>query len=118
MKILKKKKNRIKRALKTRTKIKKQKTNRLLINKSNMHIYAQITNPTGSKTLLTVSSLEKKIKSKNNKNQKTACLIGKIIAIRAIKKKIKVVTFDRSGFKYHGHVKSIAESARKNGLKF
>lgn len=118
MKIFKKKRYRIKRALKSRMKIKKQKINRLLVNRSNMHIYAQITNSTGSKTLLTVSSLEKKIKQKNNKNKKTADLIGKIIAIRAIKKNIKIVAFDRSGFKYHGQIKSLADSARKNGLKF
>lgn len=103
-----------------RYKINLQKINRLLVHKTNKHIYAQIVKYENSKTIISASSTEKNIKKqiKNTGNIKTAIIIGKLIAKRAIQKKIIKVAFDRSGFKYHGKIKLLAETARKIGLKF
>lgn len=111
---------RIRRASSIRDKIRKSKKNRLIVYRTNKHIYAQIITSKGSKTITSASSLEKKINKKNKYtgNKKTAKIIGKILAIRALKNGIKKVAFDRSGFKYHGRVKSLANEARKFGLKF
>nr|WP_198684116.1 50S ribosomal protein L18 [Candidatus Annandia adelgestsuga] len=116
-----KKKKRLKRASRTRYKIKKSNNKILVINKTLRHLYAQIIfYENDSKVLVSASTLEKKIKKKifYTKNKKTACIIGKIIAKRAINKGIKKISFDRSGFKYHGCILSLAESARRNGLIF
>lgn len=120
MKKFNKKKARIRRALNSRSKIKKNKINRLLVHRTNRHIYAQITNPSGSKTLVSSCSLKK---NNNNQkqytgNKKTAKTVGQNLALKATKKGIKKIAFDRSGFKYHGRIKELAKSARKFGLEF
>ncbi|WMY97292.1 MAG: 50S ribosomal protein L18 [Arsenophonus sp.] len=115
-----KKKNRIKRATKTRKKINNLKAIRLVVHRTSRHIYAQIISKNGNKTLVSASSTEKNIKNqvKYTGNKNTAQLIGQIIAERALKKSIQISAFDRSGFKYHGRIQKLAESARKSGLKF
>ena len=107
-----------KRAVKTRSKIALTENNRLTIFRSNSHIYAQIMTNNGSEVLVSASTSESGLKSDNNGNIEAASRIGKIIAERAIEKGIDKVSFDRSGYKYHGRVKALAEAARDAGLSF
>ena len=88
---------------------------RLCVFRSNSAIYAQIIDDTKGITLVSSSSLELKIK---NNNLETAAAVGKDIAQKAKKAKIKNVVFDRGGYIYHGRVKALAEAARENGLEF
>lgn len=89
---------------------------RLSVFKSSQHIYAQLVDDDlNAKTLVSASSLE--LKAKTVKTM-TATEVGKLIAKKAIAKKIEKVVFDRSGFKYHGRIKALAEAARKAGLHF
>lgn len=114
-----KKEKRLYRAKRTRLKIKELKMMRLNIHRTPRHIYAQVISP-DSRTLVSVSSLEKTVKKEltYGGNIKAANLIGKLIAERALKAGIQSVAFDRSGFKYHGRVKALAEAARGAGLSF
>jgi|TARA_B110000881_G_scaffold213713_1_gene225081 large subunit ribosomal protein L18 len=107
-----------KRALKTRSKINLLEKNRLTVFRSNSHIYAQIMGDNGSKVLVTASTLESDVKKENNGNIEAATEIGRLIAERAKEKGISTVAFDRSGYKYHGRVKALAEAAREAGLTF
>jgi large subunit ribosomal protein L18 len=93
---------------------------RLAVFRSEKHMYAQIIDDTTGTTLVQASTVNKEIKEKMSKtwNKKAASEVGKLIAKRAIEKGIKEVVFDRGGFKYHGRVKSLAEAARENGLRF
>ena len=88
---------------------------RLCVFRSNSAIYAQIIDDTKGITLVSSSSLELKIK---NNNLEAAAAVGKDIAEKAKKAKIKTVVFDRGGYIYHGRVKAWAEAARENGLEF
>tara|TARA_Y100001970_G_C14213319_1_gene848200 strand:- start:1259 stop:1609 length:351 start_codon:yes stop_codon:yes gene_type:complete len=107
-----------KRALKTRSKILLTENNRLTVFRSNSHIYAQIMTNKGSEVLVSASTSESDLKSDNNGNLEAASRIGKVVAERALEKGIKKVSFDRSGYKYHGRVKALAEAAREAGLSF
>ena len=111
---------RLKRARKTRVKIAELDVNRLTVHRSNTNIYAQIIDGKNNKVLAAASTLEADIKKKlkNTSNKEAAVEIGKRIAEKAVKAGIKVVAFDRSGFKYHGRIKALAEAARNNGLTF
>lgn len=115
-----KKESRIRRAKKTRLKISELNVKRLVVFKSNSHIYAQVIDETGSKVLAAASTLSADLGSevKNGGNTDAAKLVGKLIAQKAVAAGIKGVAFDRSGFSYHGRVKALAESARENGLVF
>ena len=91
---------------------------RLSVFRSNKEIYAQLIDDVTGSTLAACSSSEKEIsKSKSNKIE-TAALVGKKLAEKAVTKGIKQVSFDRSGYLYHGRVKSLADGAREGGLKF
>ena len=115
-----KKKSRLKRAIKIRSKIKQLNENRLSVHKSSQHIYAQIISGDGTKTLASASTNQASIKSglKNTGNIAAAIEVGKAIAKNALAAGITEVAFDRSGFKYHGRVKALADAAREAGLKF
>ena len=91
---------------------------RLSVFRSNRHIYAQIIDDSKGKTLVSASDLELKDKIKEKRKTKIAFEVGKLIAQKALKKKIESVCFDRGGYKYHGRVKALADGARENGLKF
>lgn len=93
---------------------------RLAVFRSEKHIYAQIIDDTKGVTLVAASTVEKAMKEKLKKtwNVEAAKEVGKLIAERALAKGIKEVVFDRGGFKYHGRVKALADSAREAGLKF
>jgi large subunit ribosomal protein L18 len=107
-----------KRATKTRSKIELSENNRLTVFRSNSHIYAQVSTFDGSEVIASASTRESSVKSENNGNIEAASKVGKLIAERAKEKGIEKVAFDRSGYKYHGRVKALAESAREAGLSF
>ena len=112
--------NKIKRRLRNRKKLKSVNINkyRISVSKSLNNLSAQIIDDAQNKTLVSVSSTEKDIKSKKIKKMEKSSLIGEILAKRAKEKKINEVYFDRGEYKYHGRVKLFAETLRKNGLKF
>lgn len=115
-----KKSARIRRATRARKKISELAVHRLVINRTPRHIYAQLIAPSGAEVLAAASTVEKDIKGalKSTGNAEAAAAVGKAIAERAIEKGIKDVAFDRSGFKYHGRVKALADAAREAGLQF
>jgi large subunit ribosomal protein L18 len=115
-----KKEARVRRSRKTRVRIAEQRATRLVVSRSNCHIYAQIIAPTGDRVLAAASTLEAEVRAgtTNGGNAAAAALIGKRIAEKAKALGIESVAFDRSGFRYHGRVKALAEAARENGLKF
>ena len=110
--------SRLRRARKTRSNVRSKDIHRLTVFRSSNHIYAQVMLNDGSKVLTTASSNESDIKSKNNGNIEAATKVGKLIAQRSLEKGIKEVAFDRSGYKFHGRVKALAEAARETGLSF
>jgi large subunit ribosomal protein L18 len=111
---------RIRRARQTRAKIAETKAVRLTVHRSNTHIYAQVIDATAGRVLASASSLEADLRSAmgNGGNVKAAALVGKRIAEKAREKGIEAVAFDRSGYRYHGRIKALAEAAREAGLKF
>jgi large subunit ribosomal protein L18 len=111
---------RLRRARQTRAKIAEMKTVRLTVHRSNLHIYAQVIDASGGKVLASASSLESQVRTElpNGGNVKAAAAVGKRIAERARSQGIEAVAFDRSGYRYHGRVKALAEAAREAGLKF
>ncbi len=115
-----KKDARIRRARKTRVRIALQRATRLVVSRSNCHIYAQIVDPAGNRVLASASTLEAEVRKdvKNGGNKAAAAVVGKRIADRAKALGIEAVAFDRSGHKYHGRVQTLAEAAREHGLKF
>lgn len=112
--------NRLRRARKTRAKIAKQNATRLSVHRTNLHIYAQIIAETGDKVLASASTAEAEVrkKIKNGGNIEAAAAVGKRIAEKAKKAGVTQVAFDRSGYKYHGRIKALADAARENGLSF
>ena len=112
--------NRLRRARKTRAKIAELKVTRLSVHRTNTHIYAQIIAESGDKVIASASTVEADVRKdlKNGGNIAAATLIGKLIAEKAKKAGITTVAFDRSGYKYHGRIKALAEAARENGLFF
>jgi large subunit ribosomal protein L18 len=111
---------RLRRARQTRLKIREIGAVRLTVHRTNSHIYAQITSGAGDKVLATASSVEKEVRAqlKNGGNRKAAEAVGARIAQKAKQAGIEAVAFDRSGYRYHGRVKALAEAARAGGLKF
>jgi len=115
-----KKQARVRRSRKTRLRIALQGATRLVVSRSNLHIYAQLVAPTGDRVLASASTLEAEVRKdvKNGGNKAAAAVVGKRIADRAKALGIEAVAFDRSGYRYHGRVQALAEAARENGLKF
>ena len=113
---LSKKDARIRRATKFRAKHSERDLERLCVYKSSQHIYAQIISSCGTKTIASASSVSSKMK--NGGNVEAASKVGDLIAQAAKKAKVSKGAFDRSGFKYHGRVKALAEAAREGGLDF
>ena len=107
-------------ALKIRRKIQELNAIRLTVYKTANHIYAQVFTADGSIVIAAASSLEKDIRTQDLGNGKigVANKVGALVAERAKAKGISKVAFDRSGFKYHGRIKALADSARENGLEF
>ncbi|MDI1299107.1 50S ribosomal protein L18 [Methylotenera sp.] len=112
--------NRLRRARKTRAKIAELKVTRLSVHRTNTHIYAQIIAESGDKVIVSASTVEADVRKniKNGGNVEAAAAIGKLIAEKAVKAGVTTVAFDRSGYKYHGRIKALADAARENGLSF
>lgn len=115
-----KKTERLRRARKARGRIQDSGSNRLSVHKTPRHVYAQVIDPDGSKVLASASTVDKEIRGqlKNGGNVEAAAMVGKILAERAKKAGISKVAFDRSGFKYHGRIKALADAAREQGMEF
>jgi large subunit ribosomal protein L18 len=109
---------RARRATKTRATIKLQGLHRLCVHRTPRHIYAQVIAPEGDRVVTSASTLAKEVRStlKLTGNCAAAAAVGKLIAERAKAAGIERVAFDRSGFKYHGRVKALADAAREAGL--
>ena len=114
-----KKAKRLRRARRTRAKIKQLGVHRLCVFKTPMHIYAQVIAPNGEDVIASAATVEKAIKAetKHTGNIDAAKKVGQLVAERAKKSGIEKVAFDRSGFKYHGRIKAVADAARENGLQ-
>ena len=117
---LDKKQNRLRRARRTRAKIRQLEVHRLSIHRTPRHIYAQLIAPDGNKVLASASTVEPEVRKgiKFGGNVEAAAIVGARIAEKAKAAGIDTVAFDRSGFRYHGRVKALADAAREAGLKF
>jgi large subunit ribosomal protein L18 len=115
-----KKQARVRRARKTRVRIAEQRAVRLVVSRSNLHIYAQIVAVGGDRVLASASTLEADVRKDvaNGGNKVAAAAVGKRIAEKAKAIGVEAVAFDRSGFRFHGRVKALADAAREGGLKF
>ncbi|MCC7485283.1 MAG: 50S ribosomal protein L18 [Burkholderiales bacterium] len=111
---------RLRRARQTRARIAQLKAARLTVHRSNLHIYAQVIGPDGMKVLAAASTREPEVRSelKYGGNVRAAAAVGRRIAEKAKRLGIEAVAFDRSGYKYHGRIKALADAAREAGLKF
>ena len=117
---LDKKQNRLRRARKARAKIRELEVNRLTIHRTPRHIYAQVIGSGKGDVIASASTLEAEVRKgvKNGGNVEAAAIVGARIAEKAKAAGIDSVAFDRSGFRYHGRVKALADAAREAGLKF
>ncbi|MDG6779178.1 50S ribosomal protein L18 [Thiomicrorhabdus sp. zzn3] len=115
-----KKTARLRRAKKSRAKIKELGVPRLCIHRTSQHIYAQLISANGADVIASSSTVQADIKKEisNSGNKDAAKIVGKVIAEKAKAAGVTKVAFDRSGFKYHGRVQQLADSARENGLEF
>jgi len=115
-----KKTARLRRAKKTRAKISELKATRLSVHRTTQHIYAQLIDAVDGKIIASSSTVQADVKTEisNGSNKSAAAVVGKAIAEKAKVAGISKVAFDRSGFKYHGRIQQLAESARENGLEF
>ena len=113
-----KKKSRMRRARRARAKMRELNSNRLCVHRTPCHIYAQIITGDGSNVVCAASTLDKDLRERNGGNVAAATEVGKRIAELAKERGIQAVAFDRSGFRYHGRVKALADAARESGLEF
>ena len=111
---------RLRRARKTRARVRRLGINRLTVHRTSRHISAQINSIDGTQTLVSASTMQASVRGQVNStsNREAASLVGKLIAEKAVAAGIDSVAFDRSGFKYHGRVKALADAALSGGLKF
>lgn len=110
--------SRLRRAKRTRMKIRELGAIRLCVHRTPRHIYAQLTTADGDKVLATASTVEVDLRSEQGGNIAAAAKVGQLIAERAKAAGYEKVAFDRSGYKYHGRVKALADAAREHGLEF
>jgi large subunit ribosomal protein L18 len=111
---------RLRRAKTTRSHIRKLGVARLSVLRSGQHIYAQLFTADGSKVLASASTVQAEVKDglKGSKNMEAAAKVGRTIAAKALAAGIDKVAFDRSGYRYHGRIKALADAAREGGLQF
>lgn len=115
-----KQESRQRRAKPTRMKIRRLEAIRLCVHKTPRHMYAQVTTSDGQRTLISASTLDKEVrdKLKVTGNADAAKAVGQVVAKRALDAGIRQVAFDRSGNRYHGRIKALADAARETGLEF
>lgn len=113
-----KKLSRLRRARSARAKIRELGASRLCVNRTPRHIYAQVIAADGDAVLASASTLDKVLRAGKTGNADAAKEVGKLIAERAKAAGVSQVAFDRSGYKYHGRVKALADAAREGGLEF
>ncbi|NIR30696.1 MAG: 50S ribosomal protein L18 [Gammaproteobacteria bacterium] len=115
-----KKQARARRARRGRAKLRELGAYRLCVHRTPRHTYAQVITPGGDRVLASASTVEPDLKKDlaSGGNVRAASAVGKVIAERAQAAGLKRVAFDRSGFRYHGRVKALAEAAREGGLEF
>jgi len=113
-----KKKARLRRAAKTRVNIREKGAVRLCVHRTPRHIYAQVISANGAVVLASASTVEADLRSETTGNVSAATKVGQMIAELAKAAGVTKVAFDRSGFKYHGRVKALADAARESGLEF
>lgn len=109
---------RLRRARRSRVNMREMGVVRLSVHRTSQHIYAQVISPEGDKVLASASTVEKSLRDGLTSNVEAAKQVGKLIAERAKQAGIESVAFDRAGYKYHGRVKALADSAREAGLQF
>ena len=111
---------RLRRAKSTRARIRTLGVPRLSVLRTGQHIYAQLFTADGSKVIASANTLQADVKDglKNGKNSDAAARVGKVIAERAKAAGIEKIAFDRSGYRYHGRIKALADAAREGGLQF
>mgnify|MGYP001822633596 FL=1 len=110
--------SRLRRARRARTRMRTQGANRLSVHRTPRHIYAQVLAPAGDRVLASASTLDTELRKGKTGNIEAAAAVGKLGAERATEAGIDRVAFDRSGYKYHGRVKALADAARESGLEF
>jgi large subunit ribosomal protein L18 len=110
--------SRLRRARRSRSRMREQGVTRLSVHRTPRHIYAQILTPGGDQVLASASTLDSDLRGGKTGNIDAAAEVGKLVAERAKAAGINNVAFDRSGYKYHGRVKALANAARENGLEF
>ena len=113
-----KKSQRLRRARRARFKIRELGAIRLCVHRTPRHIYAQVISADGGQVLASASTLDKDLRAEAGGNTDAATKVGVLLAERAKSAGVTKVAFDRSGFKYHGRVKALAEAAREGGLEF
>ena len=117
---MEKKEARLRRAKRARMKIRELGVARLCVHRTPRHIYAQVIAPNGSEVIASASTVEADVRGdlKSTGNIEAAAAVGRLLADRATANGVSDVAFDRSGFRYHGRVKALADAARENGLQF
>ncbi|MEM6301993.1 MAG: 50S ribosomal protein L18 [Pseudomonadota bacterium] len=110
--------SRLRRARKSRQRMRTQGVNRLSVHRTPRHIYAQVFAAAGDTVLASASTLDGSLRSGATGNMEAAAAVGKLVAERAKDVGVSKVAFDRSGYKYHGRVKALADAAREGGLEF
>lgn len=113
-----KKQSRVRRARRARAKIRELGEVRLCVHRTPRHMYAQVIGVDGDKVIASASTLDKDLRAGKTGNTDAAVAVGKLIADRAKAAGVESVAFDRSGFKYHGRIKALADAAREAGLQF
>jgi large subunit ribosomal protein L18 len=109
---------RVRRARRSRAKMRELGVYRLSVHRTPRHIYAQVISPEGDRVLASASTLDKDLRGGSTGNVEAATAVGKLIAERARAAGVSQVAFDRGGFRYHGRVKALADGAREGGLEF
>ncbi len=110
--------SRLRRARRSRQRMRTKGVNRLSVHRTPQHIYAQVFAPAGDSVIASASTLDSSLRSGSTGNIDAAAAVGKLVAERALEAGISKVAFDRSGYKYHGRVKALADAAREGGLDF
>ncbi len=113
-----KRSSRLRRARRGRMKMRELGATRLSVFRTPRHTYAQVISADGSQVLAQASTLEEALRGGATGNVEMAAKVGALVAERAKEKGVSTVAFDRSGFKYHGRVKALADAAREGGLEF